>query len=145
LRRLATWDYDVRVVAKEERGQPAFGRYLKETRNELGLSLRRVEALTDGRVRNAFLSQIENGQVALPNVELLGDLSQVYGLDFWNLMWRAGYRIPRQEYRFQEEEEGWTRVPIQRLKDLSDEELNEVLRYSDFVRQRRDRPRARKS
>lgn len=122
-----------------ERGQPAFGRYLKEIRQRRGLSLRKVEALTEGRVRNAFLSQIENGQVALPNIDLLADLSDVYRLDHWNLMWRAGYRIPR-EYPEEKtpEELGWTRIQVNRLEDLNltQEELDEILDYAEFVKDR---------
>ena len=122
-----------------ERGQPAFGRYLKETRTKLRLSLRNVEAKTEGRVRNAFLSQIENGKVGLPNIDLLADLSHVYYLDFWNLLWRAGYQIPK-EYPglTSPEQKGWTPLVINKLEDLhlTEEELDEVLDYADFVKER---------
>lgn len=125
------------VVAKAERGQPAFGQYLKETRIKLGLSLRRVEALTDGRVRNAFLSQIENGQVALPNIGLLGELAQVYGLDYWNLMWRAGYDMPERPPSDVGRRDPGEPPPWALLEDLTAEELQEVLWYAEAIRQRR--------
>jgi HTH-type transcriptional regulator, competence development regulator len=122
-----------------ERGQPGFGRYLKETRARLGLSLRKVEELTEGRVRNAFLSQIENGQVRLPNVDLLSDLADVYDLDLWALMWQAGYRMPKRPPDLKTPaEEGWRSVPIRRLEELklTDDQLREVLDYADFVKHR---------
>ena len=123
-------------MTKTERGQPVFGNYLKEARNKLGLSLRRVEALTDGSVRNAFLSQIENGQVALPNINLLAELAKVYGLDYWNLMWRAGYDLPERpptELGPSSDEP----PPWALLDDLTEEELQEVLWYAGVIRQRR--------
>ena len=96
--------------------------------------MRKVEALTEGRVRNTFLSQIENGQVRLPNVDLLADLAQVYDLDLWTLMWQAGYRMPKQPPDL---EEVWIPpLPIRKLEDLIEEQLREVLDYSDFVKER---------
>jgi len=126
-------------VATKTRGTPAFGQYLKQARTELGYSLRTVEAMTDGRVRNAFLSQIENGQVSLPNVELLGDLAAVYGFDYWDTLTRAGYRLPKNlpvlhGYRKDKSEYS---VGAEQLKDLSSEELDELLKYADFIRMRR--------
>lgn len=127
------------VATKAERGQPGFGRYLKETRTKLGLSLRRVEALTRGNVRNAFLSQIENGQVALPNLRLLGELAQVYGLDYWNLMWRAGYDTPERPPSDSGPRTHDQPPPWALLEDLTEEELQEVLWYAEAVRERRRR------
>jgi hypothetical protein len=93
-------------------------------------------------VRNAFLSQIENGGVQLPNVDLLADLALVYELDLWNLMWRAGYRIPKNESEVMSaEEEGPTPLNIQNLEELTEEELRDVLDYADFVKDRRRRRR----
>lgn len=124
-----------------DRGQPAFGRYLREIRKRLGYSLRKVEELSEGRVKNAFLSQIENGQVALPNVDLLADLAQIYRLDFWNLMWRAGYRIPKKPPPSTSPNEDDTPLNIQSLDDLTEDELREVLDYADFVKERGHRRR----
>ena len=124
-----------------DRGQPAFGRYLRGIRKRLGFSLRKVEELSEGRVKNAFLSQIENGQVGLPNVDLLADLAQVYRLDFWNLMWRAGYLIPKTPPSSTSPDEDGTPLNIQSLEDLTEDELREVLDYADFVKERGHRRR----
>ena len=135
-------------MATKTRGQPAFGRYLKQARTSRGYSLRKVEALTDGRVRNAFLSQIENGQVSLPNVELLGDLAALYSVDFWDLLTRAGYRLPKNlpvMHGYRKDEGTWYTVRADQLKDLSTEELDELLKYADFIRTRRDRQPKRKT
>ena len=135
-------------MATKTRGQPAFGRYLKQARSGHGYSLRKVEALSDGRVRNAFLSQIENGQVSLPNVELLGDLAAIYGVDYWDLLTRAGYRLPKNlpaMYGYSKDQDAWYSVRADQLKDLSTEELDELLKYADFIRMRRVRKIKRKS
>ena len=135
-------------MATKALGQPAFGRYLKQTRASRGYSLRKVEALTDGRVRNAFLSQIENGQVNLPNVELLGDLAAVYSVDFWDLLTRAGYRLPKNLpvlHGYRKDEGAWYSVHASQLDDLSTEELDDLLKYADFIRMRRDRQTKRKT
>jgi len=127
-------------VATKTRGQPAFGQYLKETRAKLGYSLRKVEALTDGRVHNAFLSQIENAQVSLPNVELLGDLAALYGLDYWDTLRRAGYRLPKYlpvMHGYRQDTTEWYSARAEQLKDLSGAELDELLKYADFIRTRR--------
>jgi HTH-type transcriptional regulator, competence development regulator len=125
-----------------DRGQPTFGLYLREIRKRLGFSLRKVQQLSEGRVQNAFLSQIENGHVALPNVDLLADLAQIYRLDFWNLMWRAGYRIPKTPPPSTSPNEDDTPLNIQSLEDLTEDELREVLDYADFVKERGHRRRS---
>lgn len=125
----------------DDQGQPEFGNYLKRTRQRLRLSLRKVEELSEGRVKNAFLSQIENGKVQLPNVDLLADLAKVYGLDLWNLMWRAGYRIPRDPNEEEMPDMPWDilwEIATERIGRLylTQDELDEVLDYADFVKDR---------
>ena len=99
-------------------------------------------------MRNAFLSQIENGKVQLPNVDVLADVAKVYNLDLWNLMWRAGYRIPKNPI---DDTEPVPEVPwhllwddaIARLDrlDLTADELDEVVDYAAFVKERGEHPR----
>ena len=122
------------------RGGPDFGRYLKETREALGLTLRKVEQLSQGKVQNAYLSQIENGRVATPNTDLLARLAEIYGLDFWNLMYQAGYHIPKEPPPLEgpiREPTGWDLVPRSAFDRLTPDEIDEVLDYIKFIKRRR--------
>jgi hypothetical protein len=49
-------------------------------------------------------------------------------------MWQAGYRMPKQP---PELEQVWTPpLPLRKLEDLTEEQIREVLDYSDFVKER---------
>lgn len=58
-----------------------FADNIKDRRKKLGLTLRTVEAITDGRVSNSYLSQLENGRIVNPGPHILVELSAVYCLD----------------------------------------------------------------
>ena len=113
-----------------------FGRYLKQTRETLGLSLRKVQELSNGTVHNAYLSQIENGRTQNPNPDLLAAIAKVYGLDFWNLAYRAGWPIPKQEPQGDDRFGG---SPLRDLMDLTDEEMEELLDFAGYLRRKRQR------
>lgn len=48
---------------------------LKDRREALGFTLRDVESITDGRVSNAYLSQLENGKIEAPSIQMACDLA----------------------------------------------------------------------
>ena len=56
----------------------ALGAYLRQLRNDRGLSMRKVEALTHCALSNAYLCQIESGQVHSPSPSALALLATVY-------------------------------------------------------------------
>lgn len=60
------------------------GTVLKEARVDAGLSLREVEKRTG--IRNAHLSQIENGVIVKPELAMLWDLAVLYKLDYAQLL-----------------------------------------------------------
>jgi len=66
------------------------GQWLKACRVERGLSLRQVERLTDGKVSNALLCQVETGHIKHPSAIVLHRLAVAYGLDFGRVLARAG-------------------------------------------------------
>lgn len=66
------------------------GQFLKTTREERGFTLRDVERITDGRVSNPLLSQIETGKIAKPSGAVLWMLSAAYAIDGGDLLRRAG-------------------------------------------------------
>jgi transcriptional regulator with XRE-family HTH domain len=66
-----------------------FGQWLKAQREGRGLTLRQVEDITNGRVSNPLLSQLENGHIKSPSVKMLHQISAALGLDFATVCERA--------------------------------------------------------
>jgi transcriptional regulator with XRE-family HTH domain len=56
----------------------SFGDFLRNLRQERGLTLRQVER--EARVSNAYLSQIERGERGIPNMRVLERLAKAYGV-----------------------------------------------------------------
>jgi len=73
------------------------GAYLKQLRLSRGFSLRDVERITDGKVSNAYLSQVETGKVKHPTAVMLHRLTAAYCSDFGDMMRAAGedFRAPQ--------------------------------------------------
>jgi len=65
------------------------GRYLKEARVKLGLSLR--EAQERSNVSNAYISLIESGRRIDPHPNILKKLADAYKLELQDVMRVAGY------------------------------------------------------
>jgi len=65
------------------------GAYLKAVRESRHLTLRDVERLTEGRVSNAAISQIETGHIKEPSIKVLHLLSGAYAISFTDLCERA--------------------------------------------------------
>lgn len=65
------------------------GRYLKEARVRLGLSLR--EAQDRSNVSNAYISLIESGRRIDPHPNILKKLADAYKLELQDVMRVAGY------------------------------------------------------
>jgi transcriptional regulator with XRE-family HTH domain len=65
---------------------------LAEARRAKGVSLRQVERATG--VSNAYLSQMETGQVDEPSPRKLQALAEYYGLPYETLMNSCGYSAP---------------------------------------------------
>ena len=68
-----------------------FGQYLKYLREDQGLTLTRLEQMTD--ISNAYLSQLERGIKTNPSADVIFKLSKVLGADFLQLMHVAGYDV----------------------------------------------------
>lgn len=68
---------------------PKLGKLLKDGREEAGLSLREVQRRT--AIHNAHLSQIEKGRIERPDVGLLYQLAELYGLDLGVVLESAGH------------------------------------------------------
>jgi transcriptional regulator with XRE-family HTH domain len=76
-------------MAGECRGEP--GQFLKGLRASRGLTLRDVERITEGKISNAYLSQLENGKIKSPSAIMLHQLSAAYAVDYKELAEKAGF------------------------------------------------------
>ncbi len=66
-----------------------FGQWLKQQREDRGLSLRDVERITNGKLSNAAISQLETGQTLNPGIMTILLLSAAYGLSDDDVLHRA--------------------------------------------------------
>jgi len=114
---------------------PTLGSYLKAARKASGLTLRAVEAMTDNSVTNGYLSQIEGESIQRPSPNVLFHLASIYGLDYGDLLVRAGHRVPETAPSREPSANG---LPLRALEGLTTEEQAEILKYIHFIRSQRD-------
>lgn len=118
--------------------EPAgLGMYLKSLRQASGLTLRGVEELT--AISNAFLSQLESGKVKQPSPKVLYKLASTYGVEYEDLMERAGYPAPKC-VQGADSPKGL----FHRLGPLTREEEESLLEYLSFLRSRSGRGRVKR-
>lgn len=113
------------------------GDYLRSVRKSAGFTLRRVEDLTQGRVKNGYLSQIESGAIKVPSTRVLHELSTVYGADFDELLRLAG--LPSHSEASARTVIGAriAGIPTAALEDLSTDESKQVMDFVAFLKSQR--------
>lgn len=116
-----------------------FGEHLKGLRKSVGLTLRQVEEKTNRAVKNGYLSQIESGLINKPSPAILWELSMVYGVDYGDLLTRAGHRVP--ESSVPDAKRAIAGLPLHAFADLTEDERQQLIDYAGFLRQRRHRDR----
>src|SRR5690348_1220478 len=99
----------------------------------MGLSLRAVERETG--IHNAHLSQIEKGAIKRPEMSMLFELAQLYGLDYSDLLGLAGHAT--KEAPSGRERQRIT-VAMRAMGELSAKDQEEVLLYIARLRDQRD-------
>jgi transcriptional regulator with XRE-family HTH domain len=124
-----------------ERGP--LGEYLWDLRQAAQMTLREVEEAAEGRVSNAYISQLETGKIAQPSPSILHCLAEVYAArlpkssrticSFEKMMELAGHiscdpKQPRKKTG---------RLPTFAEEELTAEEEEELLKYLAFIRMRR--------
>lgn len=114
----------------------ALGGYLKSTRRALGMTLRGVETATQKSVTNGYLSQIEGGDVRQPSPRILHRLAEAYGIEYNDLMSRAGYLVESTSTAPQSGA-SINGFPLRALDDLNAEETKAVLEYLEFIKSKR--------
>jgi transcriptional regulator with XRE-family HTH domain len=109
----------------------SLGHVLKDARVKHEMSLRDVERRTG--IRNAHLSQIENGTITKPEMAMLWDLASLYGIDYTELLRRAGHvqgkdTTGRQRQRMT--------VAMRAMTDLPPKDQAEVLKFMAGLKNR---------
>jgi HTH-type transcriptional regulator, competence development regulator len=115
--------------------QNQFGEYLKSVRRALGLTLRQVEQQTGGRVKNGYLSQIENGAITLVSPGILWELGEVYDVPYRELLDRAGHRVP--EDKSPKLQQAIAGIPLRAIAELDEEAQQDLIEYIAFLKQRK--------
>jgi len=110
------------------------GQFLASIRTDRRMTLRQVEEATDKEVSNAYLSQIENHKIQQPSPNVLHALSEVYGIDYANLMEMAGHITPSKN-RTESERHG--KVATFADHHLTSEEEAELMDYLKHIRTRK--------
>lgn len=95
------------------------------------MSLRQVEEASNKEVSNAYLSQLETGKIAQPSPNVLNTLSDIYKIDYVQLMELAGYVSPA---KAREETERHGRVATFAEHNLTPDEEGELLQFLQFLR-----------
>jgi HTH-type transcriptional regulator, competence development regulator len=107
------------------------GEMLGKARRKKGWSLRDVERETG--IRNAHLSQIEQGTIERPDPNILWSLSVLYELDFRRLLRLAGHV----EKDFGGHRKSLVGTALHALGDLTPTEQQEVLNYMSQLKRKR--------
>jgi transcriptional regulator with XRE-family HTH domain len=107
------------------------GKYLASIRADRELTLRQVEEATEKEVSNAYLSQIENDKIQQPSPNVLHALSEIYGVDYGQLMEMAGHITPSKP-RGSSQRHG--RVPTFANHNLTPDEEAALIDYLKFLR-----------
>jgi len=110
------------------------GQYLASIRTDRGMTLRQVEQSTGKEVSNAYLSQIENDKIKQPSPNVLYALSEIYKIDYENLMERAGHIRPTKS---REEGEKHGCIPTFAEHNLTPEEEAELMNYLQYIRSKK--------
>lgn len=113
----------------------SLGDFLKAVREASGMTLRKVEGATGGIIKNAYLSQVENGQIAQPSPATLWQLATVYGLDYGDLLLRAGHRVPAEQVS--DRRKSINGIPLKALEELNDDDRQLLVEYMGFLQSRK--------
>ena len=102
---------------------PDLGSLLRQLRLQANLTLADVGQRCG--VTGSYIGHIELGRVRLPSHRILRDLAAVYGIDYFDLLRRAGHRVPNvrsaslQRY-------GWIVSAIPEAASLNERQLSEL-------------------
>lgn len=110
------------------------GQYLASIRTDRKMTLRQVEDASNKEISNAYLSQIENDKIQQPSPNVLHSLSEIYGIDYSELMEKAGF-ITHSANRQSNKRHG--RVATFADHNLTTEEEASLIDYLRYLRSRK--------
>lgn len=111
------------------------GDYLRASRRAAGFTLRKVEELSSGRVKNGYLSQVESGAIRVPSTRVLHDLAGIYRVDYDNLLRLAG--LPTHADAANLNEARIASFPAAAMEDLNETETLRVMEFVAFIKSQR--------
>lgn len=114
---------------EKDKKKADFGPFMKDLRRSRKFTLRDVEKITEGKISNAYLSQLENGIIEKPSAMMLHRLASAYAVDYNLMMEKAGL--------ISESATPTNRVATSILGELSYEEEEQLLQYLSFLRSQR--------
>jgi transcriptional regulator with XRE-family HTH domain len=118
-------------MARGQTEQPerqTLGKFLQTIRAAKPMTLRQVEEATEGRVSNAYLSQLENQKIPKPSPTIFYALATAYGAPYEKLMHLGEYLdVPTDR----------PRAATFAIDDLTPEEEDELLHYLRYIRERK--------
>jgi HTH-type transcriptional regulator, competence development regulator len=107
------------------------GTLLVTARKRKNLSLRAVEKVTG--ISNAYLSQLENGDVQQPSPVMLAKLADLYEVPYATMLEYAGYRVPKSAGTPSSQNFA------ARIGTVTEDEESALLEYLEFLRTKRNR------
>jgi transcriptional regulator with XRE-family HTH domain len=125
---------EMSVTTEHRSVKLTLGQYLASIRTDRRMTLRQVEEATNKEVSNAYLSQIENDKIQQPSPNVLHALSEIYAIDYSQLMEKAGY-ITSTKKRTEDQRHG--RLATFADHNLTPAEESELIQYLKFLRSRK--------
>ncbi len=124
-------------------GNKTLGPLIKELREGKKLSLREMEEKSG--ISNAYISQVENGQIRRPSPNFLHKISEVLDYPYELLMERAGHVVPKtgtaqkaSKSKVSDEQRKAFAI-FSTIKDLTEEEAEALLEFLNWTRSRQSK------
>ena len=111
----------------------SLGKILKEARELKRLSLRELEIQSG--ISNAYLSQLENDKIKKPSANTLYRLSELFNMNFDDLMVSAGIVEKKKDSTFQTANFAFSSA----IGDLTDDEREKIMEYLKFLRHQKQK------
>jgi transcriptional regulator with XRE-family HTH domain len=108
-----------------------FGKYLKQLREDRGMTLRDVEEMV--KISNAYLSQVENGQRSVPTMKILSKLAQAYGVSVTVLAEQAAAEIRNQKIESETNPPPDTEFVSRGYEHLTEENKNKLKSFLNYL------------